>query len=70
MCCLKMDDMSISCFAGHFLLTHLLLENMKNTSRESKIEGRIVNVSSEGHRFAYREGIRFDRINDQSGYVP
>ncbi|KAG1361330.1 Short-chain dehydrogenase TIC 32, chloroplastic [Cocos nucifera] len=53
---------------GHFLLTHLLLENMKNTSRESKIEGRIVNVSSEGHRFAFREGICFDKINDQSGY--
>lgn len=52
----------------HFLLTHLLLENMKNTSRESKMEGRIVNVSSEGHRFAFREGIRFDKINDQSGY--
>ncbi|KAK9265369.1 hypothetical protein L1049_003519 [Liquidambar formosana] len=53
---------------GHFLLTNLLLETMKNTVRESKIEGRIVNLSSEGHRFAYREGIRFDKINDESGY--
>ncbi|KAL0918281.1 hypothetical protein M5K25_010280 [Dendrobium thyrsiflorum] len=53
---------------GHFLLTHLLLENMKNTARDSKIEGRIVNVSSQGHMFAYREGIRFDRINEQSDY--
>ncbi|XP_020572761.1 short-chain dehydrogenase TIC 32, chloroplastic-like [Phalaenopsis equestris] len=53
---------------GHFLLTHLLLENMKKTARDSKIEGRIVNVSSEGHRFAYREGIRFDRINERSDY--
>ena len=56
-------------FSGHFLLTHLLLENMKDTSRKSKIEGRIVNLSSEGHRLAYREGIRFDKINDQSEYV-
>ncbi|KAG0453110.1 hypothetical protein HPP92_025774 [Vanilla planifolia] len=54
---------------GHFLLTHLLLENMKTTSRESQIEGRIVNVSSMGHRLAYREGICFDKINDQSGYM-
>ncbi|GMJ04786.1 translocon at the inner envelope membrane of chloroplasts 32-IVa [Hibiscus trionum] len=53
---------------GHFLLTDLLLETMKNTARESNIEGRIVNLSSEGHRFAYSEGIRFDKINDESGY--
>lgn len=53
---------------GHFLLSHLLLENMKDTSRKSKIEGRIVNVSSEGHRLAYNEGVRFDKINDQSEY--
>ncbi|KAK7270478.1 hypothetical protein RIF29_23652 [Crotalaria pallida] len=53
---------------GHFLLTNLLLDNMKKTARESKKEGRIVNVSSEAHRFAYPEGIRFDKINDQSSY--
>ncbi|XP_065628468.1 short-chain dehydrogenase TIC 32, chloroplastic isoform X3 [Quercus suber] len=53
---------------GHFLLTNLLLENMKKTSRKSGKEGRIVNVSSEGHRFSYREGIRFDKLNDKSGY--
>ncbi|CAA7037463.1 unnamed protein product [Microthlaspi erraticum] len=34
---------------GHFLLTKLLLDTMKNTSRESKREGRIVNLSSEAH---------------------
>ncbi|KAL7150363.1 hypothetical protein ABFS83_05G107000 [Erythranthe nasuta] len=54
---------------GHFLLTNLLLDNMKRTARESQIEGRIVNVSSEGHRYVYREGIRFDKINDSSRYV-
>ncbi|XP_057952822.1 short-chain dehydrogenase TIC 32, chloroplastic-like [Malania oleifera] len=53
---------------GHFLLTNLLLDTMKRTARESNKEGRIVNVSSEAHRFSYGEGIRFDRINDQSGY--
>ncbi|OVA14008.1 Short-chain dehydrogenase/reductase SDR [Macleaya cordata] len=53
---------------GHFLLTDLLLENMKSTARQSNIEGRIINVSSEGYRFSYREGIRFDKINDRSGF--
>ncbi|XP_040986171.1 short-chain dehydrogenase TIC 32, chloroplastic-like [Juglans microcarpa x Juglans regia] len=53
---------------GHFLLTNLLLETMKKTAHESKKEGRIVNLASEGHRFTYHEGIRFDKINDESGY--
>ncbi|KAF8095938.1 hypothetical protein N665_0320s0065 [Sinapis alba] len=53
---------------GHFLLTKLLLDTMKNTSRESKREGRIVNLSSEAHRFSYPEGVRFDKINDKSSY--
>jgi hypothetical protein len=26
-------------------------------------------VSSEGHKFAYQEGIRFEKINDDSVYV-
>ena len=53
--------------AGHFLLTNLLLDTMKKTARKSGKEGRIVNVSSEGHRYPYPEGIRFDKINDQKG---
>ncbi|KAK7399200.1 hypothetical protein VNO78_10378 [Psophocarpus tetragonolobus] len=53
---------------GHFLLTNLLLETMKKTVRECNREGRIVILSSEAHRFAYSEGIRFDKINDESGY--
>jgi len=39
---------------------------MRKTVNGSKREGRIVNVSSEAHRFAYNEGIRFDKINDES----
>ncbi|KAL1834801.1 hypothetical protein ACET3Z_004452 [Daucus carota] len=54
---------------GHFMLTNLLLDTMKSTARESHKEGRIVNVSSEAHRFAYSEGIRFDKINDKSSYT-
>lgn len=53
---------------GHFLLTNLLLEDMKRTAQSSGIEGRIVIVSSEGHRFTYWGGIRFDKLNDQSSY--
>ncbi|KAK7270870.1 hypothetical protein RJT34_26362 [Clitoria ternatea] len=55
-------------YVGHFLLTHLLLDTMKRTAQESKKEGRIVNVSSIGYTFAYAEGIRFDKINDESSY--
>lgn len=51
---------------GHFLLTNLLLDIMKNTASRGKVEGRIVNVSSLGHMFAYREGIRLNDINLQS----
>ncbi|GFP91363.1 short-chain dehydrogenase tic 32 chloroplastic [Phtheirospermum japonicum] len=53
---------------GHFLLTNLLLDTMKKTAHETKREGRIVNVSSESHRRSYKEGIRFDRLNDREGY--
>ncbi|PSS04376.1 Short-chain dehydrogenase TIC 32 like [Actinidia chinensis var. chinensis] len=54
--------------ASRFLLTNLLLDTMKKTSLKTKKEGRIVNVSSEAHRFPYRERIRFDKVNDQVGY--
>ncbi|KAL3524295.1 hypothetical protein ACH5RR_017129 [Cinchona calisaya] len=53
---------------GHFLLTSLLLDTMKKTYHQTKKEGRIVNVSSQAHQVTYREGVRFDRINDQEGY--
>ncbi|TXG71005.1 hypothetical protein EZV62_005940 [Acer yangbiense] len=52
---------------GHFLLTNLLLDTMKRTAKESGREGRIVNVTLNGHKFTYSEGIRFDKINDPSG---
>ncbi|KAM3381995.1 short-chain dehydrogenase TIC 32, chloroplastic isoform X2 [Capsicum galapagoense] len=54
---------------GHFLLTNLLLNKMEETTRKTKREGRIVNVSSVGYCiFTYREGIRFDRISDPKSY--
>jgi NAD(P)-dependent dehydrogenase (short-subunit alcohol dehydrogenase family) len=53
--------------AGHFLLTNLLLENMKNSCRDSGVEGRIVNLTSSGHFMTYPEGICLDKIHDPSG---
>ncbi|KAA8516450.1 hypothetical protein F0562_016743 [Nyssa sinensis] len=53
---------------GHFLLTNLLLEKMKDTARTSGIEGRIVNLSSIAHRYHYKGGIRFEKINDRNSY--
>lgn len=38
---------------------------MKKTSHEQKTEGRIINVSSTGHRFAYNPPFD-DRIDDES----
>jgi NAD(P)-dependent dehydrogenase (short-subunit alcohol dehydrogenase family) len=49
---------------GHFLLTNLLLDTMKNTAKTSGVEGRILNVSSVAHIYTYQEGIQFDSIND------
>uniref|UniRef100_A0A7C9FQ58 Protochlorophyllide reductase n=2 Tax=Opuntia streptacantha TaxID=393608 RepID=A0A7C9FQ58_OPUST len=52
---------------GHFLLTNLLLDKMKQTAEATGIEGRIVNLSSIAHRHTYKGGIRFHKINDKSG---
>ncbi|XP_054786944.1 short-chain dehydrogenase TIC 32, chloroplastic-like isoform X3 [Prosopis cineraria] len=53
---------------GHFLLTNFLLDTMKRTATEHRKEGRIINVSSRRHRFSYPEGVRFNKINEKSGY--
>lgn len=55
---------------GHFLLTNLLLGKLKVTAKETGIEGRIINVASQGHSGTYQEGIRLDKINDQLGFKP
>ncbi|EXC31022.1 Short-chain dehydrogenase TIC 32 [Morus notabilis] len=53
---------------GHFLLTNLLVEKMKETARTTGIEGRIVNLSSIAHLHPCEDGIQFDKINDQNSY--
>lgn len=53
---------------GHFYLTNLLLDKMKETAKSTGIQGRIVNLSSLAHLFTYKAGIRFDKINNQNSY--
>ncbi|KAJ9180745.1 hypothetical protein P3X46_008957 [Hevea brasiliensis] len=53
---------------GHFLLTNLLLDKMKDTAKNTGIEGRIVNLSSIAHVHTYRNGIKFDNINNKRSY--
>ncbi|MCO5593433.1 hypothetical protein L7F22_047447 [Adiantum nelumboides] len=53
---------------GHFLLTELVLDDMKRTAQESGVKGRIVILSSDGHFYPYRGGIRFDSLNSKAGY--
>ncbi|EEF31050.1 short-chain dehydrogenase TIC 32 B, chloroplastic [Ricinus communis] len=53
---------------GHFLLTNLLLEKMKETARTTGIEGRIVNLSSIAHIHTYKGGILFDDLNNKRSY--
>ncbi|EEE51351.1 hypothetical protein OsJ_32359 [Oryza sativa Japonica Group] len=54
---------------GHFLLTNLLLENMKRTSSKTGVEGRIVNVSSSAHFVTYPKGICFDKVKEPSRFI-
>ncbi|CAA3024718.1 Hypothetical predicted protein [Olea europaea subsp. europaea] len=53
---------------GHFYLTSLLLDKMKETAKSTGIEGRIVNLSSVAHIYTYNKGIRFERINEKTSY--
>eukprot|EP00249_Psilotum_nudum_P035249 c55490_g1_i1 orf=98-1084(+) len=55
---------------GHFLLTKLLLQKMKDSAKQCCRGARIVIVTSSWHKFTYAEGIRFDQINSSHDYVP
>ncbi|KAL8253760.1 hypothetical protein R6Q59_031981 [Mikania micrantha] len=54
---------------GHFHMTNGLLETMKNSAIKSGVQGRIVILSSEVHKMSYKEGIRFDKINEVCNYI-
>ncbi|KAG8376870.1 hypothetical protein BUALT_Bualt09G0109000 [Buddleja alternifolia] len=53
---------------GHFYLTNLLLDKMKETAISTGIEGRIVNLSSVAHIHTYNGGIRFKKLNEKNSY--
>ncbi|KAE9455617.1 hypothetical protein C3L33_12482, partial [Rhododendron williamsianum] len=55
-------------YLGHFLLTNLLLDKMKETARATGIEGRIVNLSSVAQLHTYEGGVELDKINDKDYY--
>uniref|UniRef100_A0A251UD62 Putative glucose/ribitol dehydrogenase n=1 Tax=Helianthus annuus TaxID=4232 RepID=A0A251UD62_HELAN len=55
-------------YLGHFHLTNLLLDKMKETATTTGIEGRIVILSSLAHAYTYEQGIRFEKINDKDSY--
>ncbi|KAJ3034222.1 hypothetical protein HDV00_005269 [Rhizophlyctis rosea] len=48
---------------GHFLITRELLPNL-----EKNQPSRVVNLSSMGHNYTYKDGIAFDHINDPNYY--
>ncbi|KAL8516717.1 hypothetical protein ACS0TY_015102 [Phlomoides rotata] len=41
---------------------------MKDTTKSTGVEGRIVNLSSVAHLHSYPEGIAFEKINDKNSY--
>ncbi|KAF6158960.1 hypothetical protein GIB67_042041 [Kingdonia uniflora] len=56
-------------YLGHFLLTKLLLDNLKTTAKETGREGRVVNVSSVAHKFTQSsDWTSLDNLNDPKKY--
>ena len=45
---------------GHFLLTLLLEDSLKKAASEPGSDVRIVNVSSDGHKFTIPKGLDID----------
>ena len=48
---------------GHFLLTSQLLDLLKEAAKEPQSDVRIVNVSSDGHKFSLFKGLDIDNEN-------
>ncbi|RZC86189.1 hypothetical protein C5167_007375 [Papaver somniferum] len=54
---------------GHFLLTKLLMDELKTTAKKTGIEGRIVNVSSTAHSYSKEDSLLdLEIINDPTKY--
>ncbi|KAJ3675215.1 hypothetical protein LUZ60_004257 [Juncus effusus] len=55
-------------YLGHFFLTSLLLGKMKSTTKETGIQGRIVNVASMVHKNSKGFEFNINAVNDESRY--
>lgn len=55
-------------FAGHYLLTEMLLEKMIETAAKTGIEGRIINVSSVIHGWVKKDGLNFGQMLNPNKY--
>ncbi|KAL2643601.1 hypothetical protein R1flu_011188 [Riccia fluitans] len=66
------EQMFATHVVGPFLLTQLLMERMKQTAKESGIEGRVVITGSDAHRVTsfIGTGIDFDSLKNPSRFEP
>lgn len=53
---------------GHYALTMMLMDKLKETAAESGIEGRIMFTGSEAHRITYEGGINFEALTNPNLY--
>jgi NAD(P)-dependent dehydrogenase (short-subunit alcohol dehydrogenase family) len=49
-------------FAGHYLMTELLLEKMIETAEQTGIQGRIINLSSVIHSWVKRDAFCLQKM--------
>ncbi|KAG0560139.1 hypothetical protein KC19_10G156800 [Ceratodon purpureus] len=53
---------------GHYALTMLLMDKLKETAAQSGIEGRIMFTGSDAHRISYEGGINFEALTNPNLY--
>ena len=58
--------LNLTLWAGHFLLTSLLLDKMKSTASETGVQGRIINVSSVAHKRSDGTCFELKKLNDKA----
>ncbi|WCJ36110.1 NAD(P)-binding Rossmann-fold superfamily protein [Euphorbia peplus] len=64
----KIEMTFASNYLGHFMLTEMMLEKMIETSEESGIQGRIINLSSAIHTWVTRDSFTFNQLLNPTKY--